>query len=269
MTLCRGLFALVAAVAIVGACRTTSSLAEPPPSEDAHPAVDPDTHIVRRGESLWEIARKRLGTGGRVREILEANPGLNPARLQVGQILRLRPPVPLAATPAVGRIEAPEVDSPLDVAWRNLANWPGMADRRHEGLREDILATDRLEGTSARRRRMLLPAQDGDGCLLIAPHVGWKVVFASLSPSLEVRQVEVLHAKCGYSVSWPGELVVTLHRHPGTGMFYDDPKQVSVVGGRISISALGGDSEFRPPSLQGRSESAEEYPEQRGVKPVR
>jgi hypothetical protein len=157
-----------------------------------------------------------------------------------------------AAEPHAGPAGRTGAVSPLDIAWRNLAAWPGLDDARLEGLREDMRRTDRDGGPSPRRRRMLLPAEDGDGFLFIAPHVGWKVLFVSLSPDLEVRQVEFRHAKCGYSVSWPGELVVTLHAHPGTGLFRDIPIRVSVEKGRLTLAELGPDAVFRPPALRER-----------------
>lgn len=49
------------------------------------------THAVAPGQSLWDIARDRLGDGNRFREILDLNPDLrgNPNLLQPGQTLVL------------------------------------------------------------------------------------------------------------------------------------------------------------------------------------
>jgi nucleoid-associated protein YgaU len=46
-------------------------------------------HVVARGETLRAIARSRLGDADRWREIVAANPGLDPERLRVGAKLRL------------------------------------------------------------------------------------------------------------------------------------------------------------------------------------
>ncbi len=56
------------------------------------PAPDAD-YKVDRGQSLWTIARDRLGAGTRYREILELNPtlGKNPDLIFPGQSLRLPP----------------------------------------------------------------------------------------------------------------------------------------------------------------------------------
>ena len=46
-------------------------------------------HVVRRGETLYAIARDRLGDGGRWPEVAAANGGLRPDDLAAGQVLRL------------------------------------------------------------------------------------------------------------------------------------------------------------------------------------
>jgi nucleoid-associated protein YgaU len=42
-------------------------------------------YTIRRGDTLWGIAERRLGSGQRWREIADLNPGLDPARLSIGQ----------------------------------------------------------------------------------------------------------------------------------------------------------------------------------------
>lgn len=51
----------------------------------------PGTHVVRRGESLWVIARKR---GVSIRQLTRLNPGLRPKRIRIGAKLRLPAPKP-------------------------------------------------------------------------------------------------------------------------------------------------------------------------------
>ncbi|MFT5434583.1 MAG: LysM repeat protein, partial [Myxococcota bacterium] len=67
------------------------------------------TVTVRRGDSLWLIAQRELGSGSRWREIYEANRDTiaNPSSLQVGQTLRIGAPE-AATTPEVS---APEVST--------------------------------------------------------------------------------------------------------------------------------------------------------------
>jgi len=62
------------------------------PEPGAEPPPCGDYWVVTPGDTLWSIARYCYPgdhTGRRVDEILRANPGLDPGRLRVGQVLRL------------------------------------------------------------------------------------------------------------------------------------------------------------------------------------
>lgn len=50
----------------------------------------PDTVTVQRGDTLWAIARKYLNDGEKYRELQKINDIVNPNRLQIGQIIKLR-----------------------------------------------------------------------------------------------------------------------------------------------------------------------------------
>ena len=58
------------------------------------------THTVAKGETLGDISATHYGTTKHWRKIVEANPGLDPARLKIGQVIQI-PAVetPAAATP--------------------------------------------------------------------------------------------------------------------------------------------------------------------------
>jgi len=47
------------------------------------------TYTIKKGDTLWSIAKKHLGDGQRWRDIVAANPGLVPAKLRVGQKIAL------------------------------------------------------------------------------------------------------------------------------------------------------------------------------------
>ncbi len=47
------------------------------------------TYTVQKGDTLWSIASKVYGNGQRHKDILAANPQVNPSRLLVGQTLVL------------------------------------------------------------------------------------------------------------------------------------------------------------------------------------
>lgn len=66
-------------------------VAAPAVTEPAAASADAATHTVVDGDSLWTIARDRLGDGHRFREIIELNPDLKrrPGALKPGQVLKL------------------------------------------------------------------------------------------------------------------------------------------------------------------------------------
>lgn len=60
----------------------------PPPAVDVTPvATSRKTYIVKQGDTLFHIAKVHYGDGKRWREIAEANPGVTPSTLRVGQKL--------------------------------------------------------------------------------------------------------------------------------------------------------------------------------------
>ena len=83
--------AVVPGVLDVGPGRLAMSVAPTPPASRTINVQPLPTahHTVAPGETLFAIARERLGDGQRWREITAVNPGLNPADLAVGQRLRL------------------------------------------------------------------------------------------------------------------------------------------------------------------------------------
>ena len=53
------------------------------------PAPKLRTHTIKKGDTLWSLAKNYLGDGRRWPEIVKANPGLKPERLQIGQTLNI------------------------------------------------------------------------------------------------------------------------------------------------------------------------------------
>ncbi len=64
---------------------------EPSPPPAATPAPAVNTYTVQKGDTLWSISLRFLGDGKRWREIVEANPGLEPSKLRIGQVIILPP----------------------------------------------------------------------------------------------------------------------------------------------------------------------------------
>lgn len=59
------------------------------PAPPRFAAAPPQQHIVAPGETLYAIARRRLGDEERWRDIMDANPGLRPSEIKAGQRLNM------------------------------------------------------------------------------------------------------------------------------------------------------------------------------------
>lgn len=72
---------------------TDASRASPTPAAPASPAVAESTHTVRKGDTLFGIAKKSYGSGSGWKRILEANKDTiaSPDRLREGMVLRIPP----------------------------------------------------------------------------------------------------------------------------------------------------------------------------------
>jgi nucleoid-associated protein YgaU len=59
--------------------------------ETPEPAAEPVFHTVVKGDSLWKISEKTLGSGARYNEIFEANRPMlsHPDKIYPGQVLRI------------------------------------------------------------------------------------------------------------------------------------------------------------------------------------
>ena len=47
------------------------------------------TYTVKKGDTLWKIAAAHYGDGRKWKQIVDANPGLTPEKLKVGQTITL------------------------------------------------------------------------------------------------------------------------------------------------------------------------------------
>jgi 5'-nucleotidase len=70
---------------------TPSYSAVPPmmSSTPAASAIGEKKHTVRRGETLFSIAKTSYGSGKDWKKIAAANPGVSPSKLKVGQVLAM------------------------------------------------------------------------------------------------------------------------------------------------------------------------------------
>jgi nucleoid-associated protein YgaU len=69
----------------------TVTFDQPQPALQAQPAPTPagSTYTIRRGDTLWSIAARHYGDGKQWQRIVDANPGLDPQKLAVGQVITL------------------------------------------------------------------------------------------------------------------------------------------------------------------------------------
>jgi len=58
---------------------------------DPIPAGGGTTYTVKKKDTLWSIASRLLGNGQRWRDIVAANPGLDPKKMAVGQTIQIPP----------------------------------------------------------------------------------------------------------------------------------------------------------------------------------
>ncbi|MHC5209762.1 MAG: LysM peptidoglycan-binding domain-containing protein [Planctomycetota bacterium] len=76
----------------------------------------PGTHVVAKGETLSDIAKRHLGSAQRWKDLLAMNPGVDPKKLKPGQVLRVAgsPPVARSAQKEVarGEVQKPDVSPP-------------------------------------------------------------------------------------------------------------------------------------------------------------
>ncbi len=61
------------------------------PDSDTDTAASPsgNSYVVQKGDTLWSIAHRRYGNGQRWKSIHQANPGLEPIQMRVGQTISL------------------------------------------------------------------------------------------------------------------------------------------------------------------------------------
>lgn len=48
-----------------------------------------ETYVVEKGDTLGHISQKLFGTVNRTKDLMNANPGINPTRMQIGDVINV------------------------------------------------------------------------------------------------------------------------------------------------------------------------------------
>jgi murein DD-endopeptidase MepM/ murein hydrolase activator NlpD len=202
-------FALVA-VLLLGACVHRRPAAPPVPLGDPEPHIEPDlvgvTHVVKRGETVYRIAK---AYGIDARELMEVNDLRDPRQLEVGAELfvpgatRMRE-VPPAAMGAMGEPEVePEVPDGVRSARASGFRWPlqgvlysryGVRQgQRHDGI--DIAAPEGTPvGAAAGGLVIFAGEQSGYGAIVILKHASGLLTLYAHASELLVRHGDRVEA---------------------------------------------------------------------------
>jgi len=61
----------------------------PPPPPAPIPSSNGKCYVVKKGDTLSKIAREQLGGINHLRALIDANPGIDPNKIKVGQVINL------------------------------------------------------------------------------------------------------------------------------------------------------------------------------------
>ena len=88
---------------------------------------------------------------------------------------------------------------------------------------------------SVQREETLLPL--GEGALYVG-HLGNVVALVLVGPAGQVQDMKFFAARAaGFSISRHQGLVLTIHNHPATSMFYHEPMLVTALNGKLVVNS--------------------------------
>lgn len=76
---------------VMPAASPMTTVAPDPSAGTINAAVAPasNTYTIKHGDTLWKIAASHYGDGKKWKQIADANPGISPSSLRVGQTITL------------------------------------------------------------------------------------------------------------------------------------------------------------------------------------
>lgn len=99
-----------------------------------------ETYTVKKGDTLWRIAQKQLGSGSRYKTIMQLN-GLSSDKLKVGQVLKIKGKTAQAQTAAYTTYTVKKGDT----LWRIAQKQLGKGNRYREIMIANGLTSDKLK----------------------------------------------------------------------------------------------------------------------------
>lgn len=142
----------------------TSAVPAPAPLGATTPG---GTHTVAKGETLGDISATHYGTTKHWRKIVEANPGLDPARLKIGQVIQI-PAVETAAAAAATPGGADSYTVKKGESYYTIAKkMLGSSSRWREIERLNSIPAEELRAGAV----IKLPAKDAGGTTSVTPGV--------------------------------------------------------------------------------------------------
>lgn len=249
----RALGSLLIAVALAGCAvhrpapvvdrQPTSSTARTPPATVVEPRKDerPETYTVKRGDTLYSIA---LDQGVDWRELAQLNGIGDPARLRVGDVLRVRP-ASAATTAADGGVQVNPVTGSGSIASRSLGGSEPTAAALPPPASVSPLKTEPKAQRLPYSEQNLALLQQGDGGRpAVEPLVGIRTEPSPRPAPLAKPEVGGDNVEDGVEWQWPaaGKLLSGFSENGPKGMEFagriGDPVYASAAG-KVVYSGSG------------------------------
>ena len=209
-------------------------LSKPRPVEISRPPKS-RYFIIKKRDTMWSIATETLGDGERYKDILKANPGLDPKKLRVGQKIII-PSANAAEQTRVTMLQG-LLDSPKPEKLSNVVKlW---ADEKSDGKDEDLFRRVVAKLGGKQWRNVLLDllntkerSSSSDYALTVLASRAAEVDLMNRIKQMPVRTsyvqaIEAFDAKLGYTPGNGVELLACVILHAGGKGSLDAPARLA------------------------------------------